>query len=102
MASGLAQRDIEAVAMVDRAVREEEKARRAASWGETNTAATDWMRRDARELTWQDRTRREWAVDDRERLDQLLVKSGTVGDGGDECAPPLPALRVRAHAWTDC
>ena len=86
MTKMLALKDIEAVALTDRAVREKEKERRAASIGSINTADTDWLRRDARELTWKDKTRREWAADDHKDLDSMLVKSGTLSMGEDECA----------------
>ena len=79
MEATLAERDQEALTILDPDFREGQKQGRAQAWGEQYPAATDWMRRDARELTWRERERRRWAEDDRTAFDERAPLVGGLG-----------------------
>ena len=79
MEATLAERDQEALTILDPDFREGQRQGRAQAWGEQYPAATDWMRRDARELTWRERERRRWAEDDRTAFDERAPLVGGLG-----------------------
>ena len=84
MEAALAERDADALTILDPDFRAGQKQGRAQAWGEQYPAATDWMRRDARELTWRERERRRWAEDDLAAFDERAPLVG--GLGGLEAA----------------